>query len=62
LINSISEIDEAIRKTLNEEQKELFMKYDDTLSLLSMYNEKNAFIKGVHFATAYFVEAFQTND
>lgn len=62
LINTVLEIDEAIRKTMNAEQKELLQKYDDSVSLLSMYNEKNAFIKGVHFATEYFVEAMQSND
>ena len=55
LINTISEIDETIRKTLNAQQKKLLEKYDNSISLLSMYNEKNAFITGVHFATEFFI-------
>ncbi len=59
LINLIDKNEENLRKTLKEGQIELFLKYDDSVTDLNMYNEKNAFLKGVHFATMFLIETIQ---
>ncbi len=61
LINLITKNEENLRQTLGKEQLELFSKYDDAVSDLSIYNEKNAFLKGVHFATMFLIEAIQVD-
>ncbi len=61
LINLITKNEENLRQTLKKEQIELFLKYDDSVADLNLYNEKNAFLKGVHFATMFLIEATQAD-
>ena len=44
-------------KTLNDEQKRLFFSYEDYMSNLIETERKEAFIKGIKFATQFFLEA-----
>ena len=45
------------RSNLNEEQIAMLEEYDDALSAVNRISEKNAFIKGVLFATRFIFEA-----
>lgn len=45
------------RSKLNEEQIEFLEEYDNALSEVNRITEKNAFIKGVMFATRFIFEA-----
>lgn len=45
------------RSNLNEEQIAILEEYDDALSAVNRISEKNAFIKGVLFATRFIFEA-----
>ncbi len=53
----LESLDQALADSLNEEQKDLFHRYSDLLSELNRVCEREAFIKGVKFATAYLAEA-----
>ena len=53
----LESLDQALNESLNEEQKELLHKYYDLLSELNIILEREAFIKGIKFATEYMIEA-----
>lgn len=57
IIKEFKESEKAFRISLNKEQKSVFEKYDSSLSKVSRISEKNAFIKGVRFATKFLCEA-----
>lgn len=57
LIKQFSTDENALVKTLNDEQKLLFDKYDKSLSSLNGLTEKMAFIKGVKFTVRFLLEA-----
>ena len=56
----LESIDRELTESLNEVQQELLHKYSDLLSELNVILEREAFIKGVKFATAYLGEAGET--
>ncbi len=45
--------EEQLRENLNEKENELFLKYEAYMSEIGSISEKDAFIKGVRFATKY---------
>ena len=45
--------EERLRENLNEKENELFLKYEAYMSEISSISEKDAFIRGVRFATKY---------
>lgn len=57
-INKMSEKDKLFRSSLNEEQIRILNEYDNTVSQVGRISEKNAFLKGVMFATRFIFEAF----
>lgn len=57
LIKNVSDTDNALRETLNKEQKSLLEEYDRAVCLLSCATERHAFIKGVKFTVSFFLEA-----
>lgn len=57
IIKNLTESDNHLRDKLNEEQKALLQNYDDAFLQVSRISEKNAFVKGVQFATRFLVEA-----
>lgn len=57
-INKMSENDKLFRSSLNEEQLRLLNEYDNAVSQVGRISEKNAFLKGVMFATRFIFEAF----
>lgn len=57
IINNWSEKEKYFRSILNEEQIKAFNEYDNALSMVSRISEKNAFVKGVMFATQFLFEA-----
>lgn len=44
-------------ETLSEEQRQLFMQYEDTLSEHDTFFSKESFIKGVRFGVSFMLEA-----
>lgn len=56
-INELSEKEKYFRTILNEEQLTAFTEYDNSLSKVSRISEKNAFIKGIMFATRFIYQA-----
>lgn len=57
IIKNLTESDNQLRDKLNEEQKALLQDYDDAFLQVSRISEKNAFVKGVQFATRFLIEA-----
>lgn len=57
LIKQFSTDNDALRDALNNQQKELLEKYDQSLSTLNGLTEKMAFIKGVKFTVRFLFEA-----
>lgn len=57
IINKMTEKDKLFRSILNEEQIRILNEYDDAVSQVGRISEKNAFIKGVMFATRFILEA-----
>ena len=51
--------EERLRENLNEKENELFLKYEAYMSEISSISEKDAFIKGVRFATKYLLAILQ---
>lgn len=49
--------EEKLYAKLNEEQREVLKNYEDCLGEISSISEKEAFIEGIRFATAYLMEA-----
>lgn len=47
---------ESLEKTLNQEQKDLLDLYRDSIYELDSICQYEAFVKGVRFATSYFLE------
>lgn len=60
-IKEWSKQEKYFRSKLNEKQIELFEEYDKSLSNVNRISEKNAFIKGVMFATHFLFEALYKN-
>lgn len=56
LIENFLNVEKDFLSTLSSEQKSKFNTYDDTLSKINNISEKNAFIKGVVFATRFLAE------
>ena len=56
IIKKWSEKEKLLRSKLNEEQLEIFEEYDAALSSINRISEKNAFVKGVKFATRFIFE------
>ncbi len=48
--------EKVLHQHLNGEQKEMLKKYEDCLDEMSGICEKNAFVKGVRFATEFLLE------
>lgn len=57
IISEWSEKENYFRSKLNEEQLKFLNEYDDAVSQVGRISEKNAFLKGVMFATRFLVEA-----
>jgi hypothetical protein len=51
--------EERLRENLNEKENELFLKYEACMSEISSISEKDAFIRGVRFATKYLLAILQ---
>lgn len=57
LLDRAVEKEEALHATLTRQQKEYLKKYEDCLGELYDVYEKEAFIKGIRFATNFLMEA-----
>ena len=57
LIGLVVRNEEVLQSTLTQQQKECLEKYEDCLNELHDFYEREAFIKGVQFATNFLVEA-----
>lgn len=57
LIKNVSNTDNALRETLNNEQKALLEEYDRAVCLLGCATERHAFMKGVRFTIRFLLEA-----
>lgn len=57
IINEWSRKEEYFHSKLDEEQLKILEEYDNAVSAMSRISEKNAFIKGVMFATRFIFEA-----
>lgn len=56
-IKKWSEKEDYFRSKLNEEQRGALEEYDKAVSEVGRISEKNAFVKGVMFATRFIFEA-----
>ena len=56
ITKKLERIDKSLLESLDSKQKELFIGYVDLLSELNYVSEREAFIKGVKFATRYILE------
>lgn len=56
-IDKWSRQEDYFRSKLNEEQLEILEEYDNAVAEISRISEKNAFFKGVKFATQFIFEA-----
>ncbi len=57
ILSVVAKKSELFIKSINEQQTKLFEDYQNSLSELNIVCQKNAFIKGIKFATAYLLEA-----
>ena len=57
IINEYTEKENLFRSKLNKEQIEIFEEYDNAVSKVSSISEKNAFLKGIMFATRFIFQA-----
>jgi len=57
LIKEIEEYGDKLCASLDEQQKEMLQRYQDLWDRVSCFSEKEAFIKGVKFATGFLLEA-----
>ena len=51
--------EENLRNVLNEEQKAFLENYERCMNEITCISEKDAFVKGLYFATEFFLEAVQ---
>jgi len=61
IMNVVVNNSQKLRNTFNHNQEELFEKYDDSLADLRICYEKDAFLKGINFATKFLFEAIQND-
>lgn len=59
IIKNWKEHEIAFRSVLNKEQIKLLEEYDKSLSEVNGISEKNAFLKGIIFATKFIFQALQ---
>lgn len=60
IVNSSSQKREEIYNTLSQTQRQAFEKYEEnTNDMLNIY-EKEAFIKGIKFATKFFINSLSS--
>lgn len=57
-IKEWSKKEEYFHSKLDEEQMKILEEYDNAVSAVGRISEKNAFVKGVKFATRFIFEAF----
>ena len=57
IIKNLSDNDEQFRSKLNQEQISLLEEYDKAFTATYSILEKDAFVKGIRFATRFLVEA-----
>ena len=57
LIGLVVQNEEALQSTLTQQQKEQLEKYEACLGELHDFYEREAFIRGVQFATNFLIEA-----
>ena len=60
MAKKISIAEEALHRSLNDEQKAALKVYENCLDEISNVCEKNAFVKGVCFAVGFLMEALYT--
>lgn len=58
-IEEWSKKEKDFHSSLNEEQLKILEEYDNAVSAVGRISEKNAFIKGVRFATRFIFEALK---
>ena len=58
-IEEWSKKEKDFRSFLNEEQLKFLEEYDNAVSAVGRISEKNAFLKGVRFATRFIFEALK---
>lgn len=57
IINNFRKKEKALRSILNKEQIKVFEEYDGVVSEVNSISEKNAFVKGIMFATRFIFQA-----
>ncbi|MBQ8765577.1 MAG: hypothetical protein IJZ16_02115 [Clostridia bacterium] len=57
IINEFTEKEKLFRSKLNDEQVEFLEEYDNAVSKVNSISEKNAFVKGIMFATRFIFQA-----
>ena len=58
LLKEQARLEKQFLEMLSEEQKSLFYIYEDAVNAVSSASEREAFSRGVHFATSFLIEAF----
>lgn len=57
LVKEMEEYGDKLRASLNEQQNEILQRYQDLWDRVSCFSEKEAFIKGVRFATGFLLDS-----
>lgn len=57
ILDAMAETEKKLCATLSEEQKDMLEDYKDCANALYSFLEKEAYCKGIRFATAYMVDA-----
>lgn len=57
IINNFKKKEKSFRSHLNKEQIEFLEEYDNAVSEVNSISEKNAFVKGIMFATKFIFQA-----
>ena len=60
IISKLTNIENKLSEVLNKDQKDLFSSLMSTVSDLSYFERKEAFIHGVKFATQFLLDATDT--
>lgn len=62
ILNILTANEEKLHEKLNKEQKEALENYENSLYEINSISEKEAFIKGIRFATMFLIEALCLDD
>ena len=58
VLKAVVEVEDKLYPVLSEEQRELLLELTCRIEEMNSVSEKNAFIRGIRFATGYMLDTF----